>query len=685
MKNGKASLSLRRLSLALGFASAAVCTAAAAETDTASGGSITLSAVRSEVSGNKAAFQQLRRGSANYSGGIESLLFSREDSRLSFSLDGRFLPVEDDYRLSFRLGHENGLYSHFGYDRFKTYYNGTGRTFLPTDTFFDLADPRLGIDREKLWLEIGVARHNQPKAFLRFERHRHQGTKQLATLGESNLTGGAGSKAIVPTTLTIDEIRQILVAEISQSVGPRRWEISARYERSEQDNRRRTPRRPGEPAADRVTTTRDAVDTDLFSSHAFVEQEFNRSFRVSAGGLYASIDTALDGSRIYGATADAVYDPIFSRRQAGDLGFLALSGNTHLKQYVGNLNAVYLPFKNWTTRAGLRYQHLHQDSVSTFVATNVANNLTTSAVETGAETGKQENQLTGTFDVRYTGLPSLNCIVRGEWRHAAGDLDEMLYPTATRIPSIFRSTDYTRRFEKYSFATNWYAHPKFTAAAEYFFRVQDNDYQAPVDSTTPGGFDSYPAFVQNHRFDLHDVNLRTTWRVHPTLSLVTRYDLQLGRSFARFDRIPSVQSGRYTGHIVSQSFNWSPHPRLFLTGSGSLVFDQLATPAASFVLNSDNNYYNTSFTAGYALTKTTDLFAEYANYRASGFSDNSALSLPYGSQQRTDNVSLTCSVKPDERTRLTLKYAYASNRDKTFAGRNDFHAHIIYAKIQYQL
>ncbi|MFT3869879.1 MAG: hypothetical protein QM715_15625 [Nibricoccus sp.] len=644
-----------------------------------------MSATQASVSGNKAAFQELFRRRTGFSGGLEDFRYSRENNRYTLSLDGHLLPGDDDYRFAGRWNHTSGLYSNFGYNEYTTYYNGTGRTFLPTGTFFNLYDPGLATKRDQLWLEIGLAKEDRPKILLRYERHGRRGTKSSTELGETNLTGGAGSKAIVPASLSMDEIRQILVAEISRSVGPQRWEIAARYERSEQDNRRYSARRPGEAAAERVSTTREVVDSDLFSSHAIVEHEFNQNFRVSAGGLYSSIDTALEGNRIFGAANDAIYDPVFARRQAGDIGYLGLDGSTHLKQYVGNLNAVYVPFKNWTTRADLRYQHLHQDTLSTFVATNVQNNLVTSAIDTGATSEKQEDQLTGTLDVRYTGLPSWTYNLRGEWRSALGDLDEMLYPTATGVPSIQRSTDYARHFEKYALSANWYARPKLTFASEYFFRVQDNYYKAPIDSTLPGTADRYPAFVRNHRFDLHDFNLRASWRAHATLSLVTRYDAQFGRSFARFDGIPATQSGRYTGHIISQSVNWSPVPRLFFTGSGSLVYDQLATPAASIVLNSDNNYFNASFSVGYALTKTSDVYADYSLYHANGFNDNSGTSQPYGSQQKTDNASLTYTVKPSERVRFTLKYTYASNRDKTFAGRNDFHAHIVYAKIQYQL
>jgi predicted porin len=118
--------------------------------------------------------------------------------------------------------------------------------------------------------------------------------------------------------------------------------------------------------------------------------------------------------------------------------------------------------------------------------------------------------------------------------------------------------------------------------------------------------------------------------------------------------------------------------------SVNVTWDQLATPAFQFVQNSDNNYVNSSLGGGYALSKQDDLYFDYTYFRANNFSDNSALSLPFGADQRQNQMTLTWMRRLSEHLYFTLKYAYATNRDTTTAGLNDFDAHTLYSKVQYK-
>jgi hypothetical protein len=121
---------------------------------------------------------------------------------------------------------------------------------------------------------------------------------------------------------------------------------------------------------------------------------------------------------------------------------------------------------------------------------------------------------------------------------------------------------------------------------------------------------------------------------------------------------------------------------LYLIGSGNLVFNQVATPAAPVLPNADNNYLDASLGAGYALGKKTDLHLDLTHYRARDFSDNSATSLPYGANQETNSASVTSVVRQNENLVYTLKYTYAINHDDTSGGHNDFRASLLYAKVQ---
>jgi hypothetical protein len=114
-----------------------------------------------------------------------------------------------------------------------------------------------------------------------------------------------------------------------------------------------------------------------------------------------------------------------------------------------------------------------------------------------------------------------------------------------------------------------------------------------------------------------------------------------------------------------------------------VTWDQLATPAYNFVLDSDNNCVSGSLGGGYALAKQDDVYLDYSFFRAKNFVDNSALSLPFGADQKQQGAYVTWVRRESERLIYTIKYGYVTNRDGTWAGRNDFDAHVIYAKVQY--
>ena len=179
------------------------------------------------------------------------------------------------------------------------------------------------------------------------------------------------------------------------------------------------------------------------------------------------------------------------------------------------------------------------------------------------------------------------------------------------------------------------------------------------------------------------MNFRVSWKPASMLSLVTRYDYQRSTITSNEAGLTTVESSRMTSHILSESATWTPVPRLYLTGNVNMTWDQLATPAYRFVLNSDNNYINGSLGAGYALAQRDDLYLDYSYFRANNFVDNSAVSLPYGADQRQSGTFLTWVRRQTAQLVYTVKYGYVTNRDGTWAGRSNFAAHVIYAKMQY--
>lgn len=636
------------------------------------------------VHGDDAAFQErFQRNSKTLFGGLDELSYRRETPKTALVLDGRLMPGEDDYRVHGRWAEGERLYVDFGYRHYRVFYDGSGHYYPGSGTFVQLYDERLHVDRGQLWFEVGFAPEDMPHFTLRYERDTRTGTKPSTEFGETNLTGGAGSRSIVPSFIEVDEARDVITFDAGRETKESQWNAGVRYEHTEIDDARQNRRRPNE-AASRAITSTDGTDVDLLSAHGFYERRINPRLRVSAGAMATTIDTNISGSRVYGNDYDPVFDPLFARRQAGDLGFLSLDGGAQLKQYVGTLNAVCQVTKNWTVHPSVRYEHLQLDGVSTFIATNVVGTAPVSLQNAEAQSNKQEDKFTEVVEFRYTGRPAWVYNARAEWTQAMGDLNEYEFDRATNGKLIDRATNYTRLAQKYSLGAIWYARTRLSFSGEYFYRLRMNDYSATRDSTPAGSQDRYPAFITDQDFTTHDFNLRASCRPLGNVSFVTRYDFQYSTVQSGFLAIPQGQSARATAHIFSQSVTWTPIPPLYVVAAVNVAYDQLATPAAAFVLNSDNNYINGSISAGYAFGKYTDLYFDFTHYRARDFSDNSVISLPYGADQSTQTVSLTCVLHRTPRRIYTFKYTYASNREALAGGHNDYRAHILYWKVQYK-
>jgi hypothetical protein len=136
--------------------------------------------------------------------------------------------------------------------------------------------------------------------------------------------------------------------------------------------------------------------------------------------------------------------------------------------------------------------------------------------------------------------------------------------------------------------------------------------------------------------------------------------------------------------VLSQSATWSPAGRLYVTGNLNLTYDTLRTPTLQFAQYQDNNYVNASLACGYAAGKVDDLYLDWSWFRADNFIDRSATLIPFGMGQKTNQASLTWMRKQTAHLIYTFKYGYVGNRDETWAGLNDFDAHVLYARVQYR-
>ncbi|MGC4073906.1 MAG: hypothetical protein QM760_15640 [Nibricoccus sp.] len=638
------------------------------------------------VDGDVPAFQQATQHRKDGYGGIEELTILREgkDSLLKFDL--RLIPGDDDYRVAVRYDFNERFYVDAGYEQFRVFYDGSGGYFSPNNLQFVLYDEDLSLLRTKIWTEVGATIENGTYFKLRYERRGRDGTKGSTHWGDTNLTGGYSTRSIVPAFYDLNEFTNTFSVEAgNETKEESKWNAGASYSQTELDNKRNSRRRPNESAS-RYVTTKDTSTTDIFAAHGYYLTQIGEKLTISGGALITDLDSNISGSRIYGQSYDPVYDPGYANRQQRDEGFYDLGGGADMKQTVLNLNAVYIPRKNWSIRPSLRFENQHQETMVEFVETNVGGSpgFVSSREEVEAESEREFDEFSEEIEVRYTGKRNWTFIGAAQFVQTTGDLSETRTPH-NAAPTIDRDTEIKRDAQKYSFTSNWYAKPGLTFAAQYYFKVKINDYDAVRDNTpaSPTSGDRYPAFITDQDFETYDFNFRVSWRPAPLLNLVTRYDFQRSTVVSVEAGLPKGKSSEYNSQILSQNVTWSPTPRLYVTGNVNFTYDELATPAYAFVQNSDNNYVNGSVGGGYALAKLDDIYVDYTWFHASNFTDTSRTAMPFNLSQDQQAVTITWVRRQSEHLIYTVKYGYITNDDATSGGRNDFDAHTIYGKVQY--
>jgi hypothetical protein len=295
------------------------------------------------------------------------------------------------------------------------------------------------------------------------------------------------------------------------------------------------------------------------------------------------------------------------------------------------------------------------------------------------------------LEVRYTGIRNIVLYARGDWLQGEGDLTEREIDLHSGAVELERRTDDTRFTQKYTLGANWYPARVVSFGGQYYRKMRDVDYAHPVDSTPPPGNNLYPALITAQNFTTDDVNFRVTLRPVNGVTLVTRYDFQLSTIDTEKELLAKIESGNLTSHILSQNITWMPMHRLYLQAGVNYVLDRLDTPATEVLVDGvplvpkvRNDYWNSTFSAGYALSDKTDVNANYFYYFADNYINNALVSQPYGADNREHAVTVAVNHKFRENLRGTVKYGFFNFRDRTSGGHNDFDAHLVYSGLQYR-
>ncbi len=629
-------------------------------------------------------------------GGVEDFHFEQDvGKRGLFSVDGHAVFNNNDYGVRLELSQPDLGFVRAGYREFRTYYNGAGGYFPlgVVHAFTNLYSPDLALDNGEFFFEAGLRIPDTPEVTLRYTHEFRDGKKDSTAWGDSTLTGGVGARSFVPSFWSLDETRDLFSLEATHTINKTDAGFGLAYEHWSNNDSLNIQRRPGEslpvtrPPSRFLTQTED-TGGDMFNFHASTETRFTEKVALTLGYSFTTLDTDISGSRIYGPGYDPIYDPGYSHLQFPDEGFLDLQGYTRYSQYVGNLNLMWVPWRNFSIVPAVRVESNNTQGNSQSLDTNVGPGpgFASSQEAVAANSDQGILNVSESLEMRYTGFTNWVLYARGYWLQGQENMNISETYSLTIANDLQRVVDYTENVQQYTVGGNWYPCSYANFAAQYYYKTREYDYDHQINDINAN---RYPAFLDAQKFTTDDVNVRVTLRPLKNLSLVTRFDYQRSTIDTQGGGLQTVQSADITSYIFSQSVSWSPLARLWIQGSGSYVIDTTDTPAPTalptpVVLNWKSDYWNVSASCGYLFSDKTDLQVQYFYYWANNYQNNALYSMPYGVSAETQGVVGTLGHRFSDRVRATLKYGYFTNRDQTSGGLNNYNSQMVYASVNYQ-
>ena len=437
-----------------------------------------------------------------------------------------------------QLGYVRG-----GYRQQRTWYDGNGGFFPQNEQWFSLYDDALALDRGQAWIEGGLTLPDWPVISFKYTYEFRDGQKDSTAWGSSTLTGGLGTRQIVPAFWDIDEKRHIFEGDIRHTIAKTDLGLGVRYEMMDNRNSLNLRLRPGEVSPlSLYTTSKEEVDADIFNVHAFTHTRFNEKILFTTGYSFTTLDTDLSGSRIYGLGYDPIYDPILARQP----GFIGLTGGSRMKQYVMNLNLMVTPWDAFQIVPSVRVEHRDLDGLARSTQTLA---LTQDPMLASSDQGVTE--VAERLEARYTGLTNWVFYARGDWMQAQDDVSEQEVNSLTGALALARDTDNTRRAQKYTVGANWYPLRQVNLDFQYYHKIRDNSYDYKYATSTLIGFDQYPGFLRAQDFTTDDANVRLTLRPLPKVTLVSRYDVQFSEVNQAAIGLAKLESAEMRSHNAS--------------------------------------------------------------------------------------------------------------------------------------
>jgi hypothetical protein len=642
--------------------------------------SVIFSGTATIINGDKAQFMQRHGADRGFSGGVENFHFKEKlDKDTTFEVDGRGLFDSHDYNLVLQIVRADVGYIKAGYNQFRTWYDGSGGFWPANGQIFQPENQILSLDRGQAWFEVALTVPDIPVLTFRYTHDFREGQKDSTAWGGSRNTAGfgdAGELNFSPSFRNINEQRDIFAGSLKHTIGQTKIEGGLNYELIRNDNSLEELQYPGAVGvSQRYLSQREIVMSDDFSVHGTTETWFNDKVLFATGCSYMTLNSAVQGNRIFGSN----YDMPYLRQPAAGLqgtGFIDLDGGSEVRQYVANTSVMFIPFDDLSLAAALRAEREDENGSDTYL--NTTRNV--SSAFRGDQSENHTTTVNESLEARYTGIQDWVLFASAGWTELGGDAMFNQVQNDNRAVASHVDQVLTQFEQKYTLGANWYPVRQVNLSVQGYHKIQQNGYENRNDTSVF----RYPGIFTEQDFTTDNANIRVTVRPTNNLTFVTRYDYQATTVDTRLETLTLQQSGESRSHRVGESATWNALSTLFFQANANYVLNNTVSGAddiLGIVQVSKNNYWNTSFVAGWAATQKTDINLEYSYYRADDYYDNQA-SMSYGSGAEEHSLTLSMAQRLADNVRWTLKYGVFTNQDALYGSHQDYFAQMVYTSVQ---
>ncbi len=639
--------------------------------------------------GNEAAYLARHPIKKHAYGGIERFQYEGYIGDFTeFSAEGRALFDNNDYMFGMEFLNEEVGFLKFRYEEYRVFYDGSGKYFPGGDTWIDIYDDELALDRSKFEFSAGLTLENLPDVEFHYTRLERNGLKSSTSLADTTLTNGYGTRNIVPTFLEIDESRDIFEVIAKEKYGNTKTKLSLRAETSDTDNARQITRRPGESSFRRITH-RETFDTDLFSARFSTITEIDEKNMVTAGIAYTEIDANVTGGRIYGAQFDAPFDVDF-QGQNYDHGWVNLLSDAQIDQWLLNANWMTKPAKNWKAVYSIRLEEMNTGIVNEFGETAFSTRSHTFTLEDIALDAERDWKDTAvSAEFTYTGQE--NAVYSGAVLYTTGDGDQLEeeFDIESGDQLLERLSNNERDVLKVSASAKFYPSSDLRYFVNFYHKERDNKYNHIIDPTEPSGGNRFPAFTSGQDFTTDDINVSVRWKAAKNFSGLTRIDYQKSTIDSQGQGLEWAHAYDRTAVVLSQSATLA-FEKFFIQASGVFMNDSRESPVSAIggvadtVEVLDGDFWNGNLTASWGIDDISNASVTLFYNAVDNYVDNSEFGQPYGEDLTETGVSATYTRQLSDNAQLTLRYSFYDSEDKASGGYNDYDAQVLYSSIRYR-